>query len=381
LQTGMIGLREYLSFENFPADSITGRIELLFLGVVFTIITQSSSAGVATTMTALYASQINFEQATALIIGMDLGTAFKAVIATIGANLEARRTGFSHVIYNMFTAAGAFLLVTPYIYVCELIAPGELLANPEIGLVLFHTSYNTLGVIAAVPFAHQFASLILKIFPDKRVGIAKYIDPGLLKDPVTALDVVQKYIPQHLTNIIQRLSEDLSGTRNTSNIDQEVLLYETEHIIDFIEKIHLESERKTEWVRLVNCIHVMDHVDRLLDRATEIHKVRDVIGKNTKLMFLHKEYRDLLLQILELISENHWDQAETLAKKATNALDKNIKMQRQEIIQQVSVGKSEIPEATLELDHIRSLKRLGHHITKILHHYNQMLLSNAEEQT
>jgi phosphate:Na+ symporter len=58
------------------------------------VITQSSSAGVAATLTALYAGAVSFEQAAALVIGMDVGTTVTAMIATIGASINARRTGF-----------------------------------------------------------------------------------------------------------------------------------------------------------------------------------------------------------------------------------------------------------------------------------------------
>jgi phosphate:Na+ symporter len=57
------------------------------LGIVVTIVTQSSSAGVATTLAALYAGAINFAQAAASVIGMDVGTTVTAVIATLGGSI------------------------------------------------------------------------------------------------------------------------------------------------------------------------------------------------------------------------------------------------------------------------------------------------------
>jgi phosphate:Na+ symporter len=68
---------------------------------VSTAILQSSSAGIAATMTALYAGAISFEQGLALVIGMDVGTTITAIIASIGGTIGAKRTGLSHFIYNL----------------------------------------------------------------------------------------------------------------------------------------------------------------------------------------------------------------------------------------------------------------------------------------
>lgn len=116
MQEGMQGFEGIITLENLPSDSWIGRLQLVGLGLVATLITQSSSAGVAATLTMLFSHVINFEQAAALVIGMDLGTTVTPLIATIGGSTEVKRTGFSHVIYNCFTAVGAFFLISPYIY-------------------------------------------------------------------------------------------------------------------------------------------------------------------------------------------------------------------------------------------------------------------------
>ena len=84
MQAAMEGLQGIITPEMLPADSVIGRIEIVLPGVVATVITQSSSAGIAATMTALYAGAISFEQGLALVIGMHVGTTITAIIASIG---------------------------------------------------------------------------------------------------------------------------------------------------------------------------------------------------------------------------------------------------------------------------------------------------------
>ncbi len=92
--------------ERLPTNTFIGRLQLVALGVIATLITQSSSAGVAVTLTLLYTGvTVSFVQAAALVIGMDVGTTVTAILATIGASIDARRTGLAHVvIFNLFTA-------------------------------------------------------------------------------------------------------------------------------------------------------------------------------------------------------------------------------------------------------------------------------------
>lgn len=101
MQQGMAGLESHFLADTFPANTFTGRLILVLLGIVVTLITQSSSAGVAAALTALFTGTIEFEQAAALIIGMDVGTTVTAIIATIGGSVGSRRTGLSHIVYNL----------------------------------------------------------------------------------------------------------------------------------------------------------------------------------------------------------------------------------------------------------------------------------------
>jgi phosphate:Na+ symporter len=53
LQQGMGAFEGRVTPENFPEDSPSGRLRLVLIGVAITLVTQSSSAGVATAMVAL----------------------------------------------------------------------------------------------------------------------------------------------------------------------------------------------------------------------------------------------------------------------------------------------------------------------------------------
>jgi phosphate:Na+ symporter len=94
MQQSMGDLGNIISFKYLSADTLSGRLLLVAIGILFTVITQSSSAGVVAALTALYTDIINFNQAAALVIGMDIGTTMTAVMATIGGSAAEKKNRF-----------------------------------------------------------------------------------------------------------------------------------------------------------------------------------------------------------------------------------------------------------------------------------------------
>ena len=83
---------------------------------------------------------------------------------------------------------------SPFVFVWENTIGAEILSNPEIALVAFHTTFNLLGAILILPFTAQFAALMIKLIPDTRPHHARGLDKALLKEPGVALLAAQKVI-------------------------------------------------------------------------------------------------------------------------------------------------------------------------------------------
>ena len=67
LQAGMDSFSEHFDPAIFPAETVTGRLVLVGIGIIMTVVLQSSSATVTTTLTALHSGTILPEQAAALL--------------------------------------------------------------------------------------------------------------------------------------------------------------------------------------------------------------------------------------------------------------------------------------------------------------------------
>ena len=377
MQHGMSGMQGILTPETLPADTWSGRIMIVFLGMLATVITQSSSAGVAATMTALYAGAISFEQGLALVIGMDIGTTITALLATIGGSTAARRTGLSHLIYNLFTGTGALFLMTPYIILLQYFIPNAISQNPEIALVAFHTTFNFLGVLVVIPFTGQFARLIKKLVPADQSPYTLNLDKTLLEMPDLALKSVQNATLEEYVILLNHVDAILVGNHAEKRADlmrMKVALDETHNYLD---AIHLQGS-DVNWDRLLDLVHTLDHMQRLHERCEE-DEDRAITARETEhLSEMHNMVATLVNETLVCIKDEKW---ETIIQKSLNTgemIATKAYPMRDHIATYVAEGRMTVPEATGCLEAIRWLNRVGHHIARINYHLYKALMASGK---
>jgi phosphate:Na+ symporter len=111
LQTGMEGI-------SWNLDAVGGSGSgwqwiLAGIGILMSIVMQSSSAAAATTLVALHAGSLTFDQACAMIVGQSVGTAATSALVAIGAGLAVRRAALAHIVYNVTIGIIGILLLGP----------------------------------------------------------------------------------------------------------------------------------------------------------------------------------------------------------------------------------------------------------------------------
>ena len=378
MQRSMSEMHDFISFANLPADSIGGRLFLVALGVLFTLITQSSSAGVVSALTALYADLINFNQAAALVIGMDVGTTVTAAMATIGGTVGAKRTGFSHVIYNFFTAIMALLLIDPYTALWNHFAPGELVKNAEIALVAFHTCFNTLGVILILPFTNQFARMMERLIPEKVSVYTEKLQDVLLENTGLALNAAQSTIGTLSVALFSHVNAILGDKEAAERADLDEIGSALDDTQRFVDRIKPESSQGAEWERLVNMFHALDHLHRLHERCEE-EEDRAITARATEELseecgLLINSIRD----IIPAIKSNDWIQAKAFSKQTSSKIHDKVKPYRKTVMAGIAGGRYDAGQGTEKLEAIRWLRRVSKHISRIAEHMEAAILASGE---
>ncbi len=378
MQDAMSGFEGIITPESLPSDSLIGKLKLVTLGILATLITQASSAGVAVTLTALYANVVTFEQAAALVIGMDVGTTVTALMASIGGSVNVRRTGFSHVIYNVFTGAMALFLITPYIYIWDTLAPGALIQNAEIALVAFHTFFNILGVLIVLPFTHQFAYLIENIIPSKEPIFTEKLDYRLLEEPNLALEAARISAQDEFIALLQHINFIMGDEKYGKKSDLTLLQLALDKTHYYIDQINPKQDSDARWEELIDLIHILDHAQRLHERCEEEEYRARLVQKSPD---LHNEHQHLIAvnnDIISALSSKRFSDAKKYAQTNKKLINQSMEPYRNMIAEQMAKDEITIPSGTSKLEAARWLIRVSHHIARITYHMENAVLYTAK---
>ncbi|MEM1253866.1 MAG: Na/Pi symporter [Cyanobacteria bacterium P01_H01_bin.21] len=376
MQDAMGGLEGLITPDQLPTDTLLGRLQLVALGIITTVITQSSSAGVAATLTALYAGAVNFEQAAALVIGMDVGTTVTAIIATLGGSVNARRTGFSHVVYNLWTACLALVLITPYTAVWQQLAPGQLTQNAEIGLVGFHTCFNVLGVMIILPFIQQFGQIIIQLVPAQGPAYTSRLTNSLVEQPTLALNAAQTSIQTELLVLLRHVMAILGAAEQRVDLSELQTALDETH--SYLDKIHLKTGTGPLWERLVNMMHALDHLQRIHERCEEDEDRAQTAQTTTALANENTLLLNSIEEIMKLIQTNRWLKAAALARLTSRQIHQKVAPYRATTINQVAVGQIDLLTSTERLEAVRWLRRVSKHIRRITYHMSQATIATGK---
>ncbi len=195
LMTGMDMMSSSMSFlkgEGWFADlmvSFSNPLLGILMGAVLTGIIQSSSASVGILQSLCSTGAVTFGSAIPVILGQNIGTCVTALMGSIGANKNARRTAMVHLYFNII---GSLLFVILF-YGIGLFFPWEFLENicEPWNIAVIHTCFNVGVTAVLLPFNKLLVKLATLTVPDdknKEEEKTALLDKRLLGTPAVAVE-------------------------------------------------------------------------------------------------------------------------------------------------------------------------------------------------
>lgn len=378
LQGGMSGLADIVTPESFPPDTWLGRLLLVFIGVAITLVTQSSSAGVAMALTAVNTGTISLAQAAAMVIGFDVGTTFTALLATTGGSVAARRTGLAHVFYNIVTAIGAFIILPVYIWSWnQYWNPGGN-ASPEIALVAFHTLFNFLGILVLVPFVNQFSRLITGMIPEAVNNQTERLEESLIQNPNVAIEACRSTLTDVFQNILQLM---LHSEREQTQL-QEKLQRDQDTLrttAQYLSRINVSGSDAETLRCYQEVVLALDHLQRLSRRCQETERM-EATQNREPLRDLSEELKKLVEKSEASLRDRSSEIDERPLKAFWIQLEKGEKSTRRQFTDSATKTSSSFDLLLKQLDAHRWLLRTSFHLWRVVHHLQsaRMVLKKGE---
>lgn len=350
LQDGMAGLSAFITPESFPPASLLGSVVLIAIGIAMTVVLQSSSAAIATTLVALNAGNISLDQAAALVVGQNVGTCITAVIASLGASPAGRRTAVAHIGFNIATGLMALPLLPFIVHITDWATRGIEGGADTIALAAFHTVFNILGVVILLPLIGPFSRLIERIVPVREPVLSDHLDLRIASVPAVALGAVRDALERTRGALAEAISLGIETDRKIP----QALLTEAQIAIDrssdLLARLSTEPTLKADWSSQNNLLHAIDHLASLIDAA----------GRAPAASLLRSEERvsaasDLLVGMLRESSDpaRHAAISKGLAQERT-AL-------RKVLLQRTAQGEMSPGAAMRLIDAVQWCDRVGYH--------------------
>ena len=246
MKTGMMELVQKIDlrdFSNYPA------VVFLLIGLLITSLIQSSSATIVILLSALYANAISLYAATAMVLGSEIGTTLKFLLASVNGIAAQKRVAFGNFLFNVITSMLMLIFLQPVNYfITGLIG----VKNNLLALAFFQSLINLMGIILFFPFLNLFSKFLEKLFT-KSDEDTLFIHKVTSDNTDLALDAFEKETKYFLYYVID-YSLSVFGLNTTGN--KQIILSEKFRKntltgkYDFIKQLH--GKLHTYYIELQN---------------------------------------------------------------------------------------------------------------------------------
>ena len=327
-------LKDLQVFRDYMVELSKNPILGVFVGTGLTLLIQASSATIGILQN-LYASNlIDLQGALPVLFGDNIGTTITAIIASLGANIAAKRVAAAHVAFNVIGTIICIIFLVPF---TSLIQWFENFLNlaPEMTIAFAHGTFNITNTIIQFPFIGALAFLVTKLIPGEDEVVKYeplYLDEQLIKQaPSIALGNAKKEL-LHLGNYAAKafdLSYDYIINSNEKVAEKG---HKTEEAINTIDEkltrylISLSGEAlsQKESEVLTNILDSSRDLERIGDHAEALLNLNDYLQRKNvqfseaaleELAEIYLKTSDFVKDALESVETNDLEKAQALIER------------------------------------------------------------------
>ena len=253
MKEGFSAYSQDIDLTRYAISGIAGLLVFTLIGIVATVVMQSSHATLTLIITALAAGQITYENALALAIGANVGTTITAILGSLSANISGKRLAAAHLGFNTVTGLIALIFLQPLLAAVEVVSSwvGIAATDHTLKLAVFHTLFNLLGVLLMLPLINRLVLWLERRLKEDKVERdgPRYLSEASLALPDVALQAVTKETKHLFRNAFTTIAHGASLRRSTVTSDEDL-----QQLLDIPGKV-IELDMDDNYARTIKDIY------------------------------------------------------------------------------------------------------------------------------
>jgi phosphate:Na+ symporter len=380
-----------VTFFNYPIF-ITVPVLLSIVGMLLTAIVQSSSAINMLVISMTISGVIPLECALFVILGAEVGTCVTGLIASVGANANAKRTALIQLLFNVL--GSVLFIIIVWVFKPQVTGLLTRMFPEQVAfrISVFQTFFNVITVLMLMPFIKPFVRFVEFLVPDKSKKDSAsqefkadgkhfhYIDDRILQTPSIALSQVRKEILRMAVEAKENVKRGIKAVLERDTSEGKVI-NEVENQINFLNhgishfliKLSSASGSMLDEEQIGALYHVIGDVERIGDIAVNFfQRAEECI--NTDVTFtpdgiieiesIYGKMFKMFADVLYVFETNDTSRLTTVSAEEDeiDALKKSINNSH---IERLRLGGCSVESGPAFYSIISAIERIGDHLTNI----------------
>ena len=381
MDTGVAPLKESAMFQNLFV-SMSNPILGVLVGLVATVIIQSSSASVGILQALSSTGLVTFGSAIPIILGAHIGTAFTPLLTIGGSSKDGKRAAFIHLYFNIIGSIVVMALIYAIQYTIGIPMWYDVMNKSSIANI------HSLSSVAAMLLLLPFNGLLVKIScmtvrdsaEEAQELTMPVLDERLYKSPAVALQQAKSAV----VKMSRRAARNVSlATPLLLKMDEEVVsaINVREHLIDRMEveisnyliKMTDQELGDDESHAVTELLNFVTEYERIGDYAVNImEKAQELADKEAAFSDHAKSELKILDAALEKIlqlTDNAFESSDLQAARQVEPIEEVIDILverlRDQHIKRLKEGVCSIDTGVVFLDVLNNAERISDHCSNI----------------
>ena len=356
----------------------------IIVGALLTAVIQSSSASVGILQALSVTGAFTYGSVVPIILGQNIGTCITAILSSLGANKDGKRTACVHLSFNII--GSVLFMVVFYLGNAIFHFPFMSETVSAANIATIHTIFNVFATVALFPFIKGLERLAYVIIPvseeekEMQENVFAVLDPRFISSPAFAIEQCKS-----LANKMAEISKDsfLQAMQLVKEPDEAQMaeVIKKENIVDvyddklaaYLTKLNGEDLSYQDSLRTTSLLHCLTDLERISDHSANVVECMEQMQKvdagfSKKALEEMQVYSEALADILDRTITSFINGDTALAKTVEpleSVIDDLTKEMKKHHMKRLRKGKCTIEMGLILSDLTMNYERVADHCSNI----------------